>query len=1002
MTAPVGWRAWLAGRGGAARIQHVDTTHNAAAPVVPVHPIVYLDYRLRILGHAVMMLTLASIFIERGGSPPLWAALVAQGLFWPHVAFVAARNSRDSRRAERVNLLVDGLLTGCWAGLAAWSLWPTVAFASSLIVALMSVGGVPLAGAGLAAMVAGGALGGALAGFRFEPEASALTAGLSIAGVFVYTAMFGLVTHRQARRIIQDRRTIEHQRRELTEALERETATSEILHVLSSAPTDAQRVLDVVARDAARLCGAGDAIVFRLEGTLLRSVAAHGSLTRPPGGDRLSATRGTVTGRAVVDRRPIHVHDLRAESSAEYPEGKAYQGDLGQRTLLAAPLLREGIPTGAILLRRTEVRPFTDRQVELLKIFADQAAIAIYNAGLFEELEAKTHDLARSLDEVRALSEVGQAVSSSLDLRHVLDRVIRHAMALSGANAGMVVEYSPASGSFIDVASENLSQAFLEGMRATPVNPEEGVLRRAYESGQPFQIPDFDLAPGFVIRDVSLREGLRALLAAPIPGQNINRGVVVFRRAAGRFDDRVVNLLVALANQSKVAIDNARLFNEVQSQQGRLEELSKNMEQLYRLSTSLQEPLSLRDQLHRVLEGASQMGLLDRIYIWAVSPEADRLVNLAGAGFAADEWKDFDGTEIPLAEAGVMFKAYLEGSSLLFNEANPVPPELRLKPPYSELRAIRTRSLLVVPMIARGVTVGVLAGDNKSSGRPILPSTVDLVQTFASHAAVAIANARLFQAIEEKNRQLEGANRAKSQFVANMSHELRTPMNAILGYTELILDDTYGELPEKIRSVLERVDRSGRHLLGLINDVLDLSKIEAGELTLTLTDYSMKDVVQGVFMAVEALAAEKQLELQFTIPPDLPTGRADERRLTQVLLNLVGNAIKFTDGGRVAVGVVAAGDAFTVSVTDTGPGIAPEDQGKIFEEFKQVDDSSTRRVGGTGLGLAIARRIIEMHGGRLWVESAVGQGSVFSFRVPIRVERRTRSVPVDAERRASA
>ncbi len=254
---------------------------------------------------------------------------------------------------------------------------------------------------------------------------------------------------------------------------------------------------------------------------------------------------------------------------------------------------------------------------------------------------------------------------------------------------------------------------------------------------------------------------------------------------------------------------------------------------------------------------------------------------------------------------------------------------------------------------------------------------------------LAISNARLFQEIQDKSQQLEITSQHKSQFLANMSHELRTPMNAILGYTELIADNIYGEVPEKIRETIERIHNSGRHLLHLINDVLDLSKIEAGHFELSLDDYSMKDVVDSVIASVESLGAEKGLALRTSIPVDLPVGKGDEQRLTQVLLNLLGNAIKFTDQGEISVQVSKADSAFVVSVSDTGVGIAEDQQRKIFEEFHQVDDSITRRKGGTGLGLSITKRIIEMHGGQLRVESKPGEGSTFSFTLPVRVEQQT-------------
>ncbi|MFD2183883.1 sensor histidine kinase [Rhodoplanes azumiensis] len=240
--------------------------------------------------------------------------------------------------------------------------------------------------------------------------------------------------------------------------------------------------------------------------------------------------------------------------------------------------------------------------------------------------------------------------------------------------------------------------------------------------------------------------------------------------------------------------------------------------------------------------------------------------------------------------------------------------------------------------------------------------------------------------LAERSRQLELANEHKSQFFANMSHELRTPLNAVLGYAELLVDGLYGDLPPKAIEVLERVQANGRHLLGLINDVLDLSKIEAGQLALSPDVYSMRGVVEQVVAATESLARAKGLELTADIADDLPLGHGDERRLTQVFLNIVGNAIKFTEHGTVAVRVAATDGRFVVTVRDTGPGIAPEDRRRVFDAFQQVDNSTTRQKGGTGLGLAIARRLVEMHGGTITLDSEVGVGSTFVVQVPVKAE----------------
>ena len=427
-----------------------------------------------------------------------------------------------------------------------------------------------------------------------------------------------------------------------------------------------------------------------------------------------------------------------------------------------------------------------------------------YSRTLEQKVEVRTQELARSVEELKALGEVSQVVSSTLDLEIVLTSIVRHAVQLSKTDAGTIYEFDEAERVFVPSINYGVSAEFIEALRYSklcvgdPTVLGQSALKRA-----PDQVPDLVKTPDYPLPYIQ-QAGFRAVLAVPLlREERLIGGLVVRRREAGEF---------------------------------------------------------------------------------------------------------------------------------------PVP-------------------------------------------------IVDLLQTFAAQSALAIHNARLFREIEEKGRELEIANKHKSEFLANMSHELRTPLNAILGYTELILDNIYGDVPEKIQEVLERLEKNGRHLLGLINDVLDLSKIEAGQLTLSLNEYSMGEVIQTVFTSLEALATEKKLELKVKVPKDLTTGKGDEQRIAQVLLNLLGNAIKFTDEGEVRVEASISNETFLVSVSDTGPGLSEVDQKKIFEEFHQADGSSTRAKGGTGLGLSIAKKIVEMHGGRIWVESTLGRGSTFRFTLPVRVER---------------
>jgi GAF domain-containing protein len=778
---------------------------------------------------------------------------------------------------------------------------------------------------------------------------------------------------------------LEARNRDLTEALEQQTATSEILRVISSSPTDIEPVLEALVKSATRFCGAYDAIILLSDGESLRLGAHHGPIPNPIG-LLLPAVPGTAAGRALLERRVFQVADLPAEVH-EFPEGSAIAMQYGYRTILSVPLLRENAAIGVIQLRRAEVNPFSDKQVALLQTFADQAVIAIENVRLFKELEARTAELTRSVEELRALGEVGRAVSGSLDIQSVLTSIVSHAVELSQTDAGTIYEFDESAQAFAPRASYGMTEELIEALRQSHIRVGEGAVGEAARTRAAFQIADLEREPHYALRFL-IEAGYRALLAVPLLSEDrVIGGLVVRRKAAGMFPKPIVDLLQTFATQSVIAIQNARLFREIDEKSRALEELSRNQEQLSRLSTALQEPLSLSEQLTRVLDAARQVVGLDHLYIWTPSPAADGFMVSAGAGLSDSDWRDLVGVTIPLGEAGALAAVYRDGEPLLFSEAHPLPEKYRLRLPYSAIAALRLKAFLVSPMIARGRTVGVLSADNRVSRAPIPPHTVDLLHTFAAQAAVAVENARLFQEIQEKSQQLELASKHKSQFLANMSHELRTPMNAVLGYTDLILDDIFGDVPAPIRETLERVKTNGHHLLALINDVLDLSRMEAGQLTLSLADYAMGEVVHAVVSAVESLAAGKKLAFKAIVPADLPPGRGDERRLTQVLLNLAGNAIKFTDAGEVSIEARAVDGAFLVSVSDTGPGIAEADQQKIFDEFQQADSSSTRTKGGSGLGLSISRRIVELHGGRLWAESVLGKGSTFYFTVPLRVER---------------
>jgi len=786
---------------------------------------------------------------------------------------------------------------------------------------------------------------------------------------------------------------LEARNRDLTEALEQQTATSEVLKVISRSTFDLQPVLETLVENATRVCGAEQGDIYRFDGEVLRLAAEYG--TSPEfrnfwQSQELRPGRGSCAGRAALERATVHLHDVLADTEYQLTEAQRVGGF---RTILGVPMLRGGVLLGVITVWRTEVRPFTDKQLELVTTFADQAVIAIENVRLLKELQARTGELTRSVEELKALGEVSRAVSSTLDLQTVLTTIVSRAVQLSETGGGVIYEYDEASQEFHLRASHRMQEELVDVLRAAPIRLGEGATGQAAARRAPVEVPDIldERQYGTTrIRPILARLGHRSVLAVPLLLETrIMGGLTVWRQESGSFPPEVVNLLQTFAAQSVLAIQNARLFQEIREKGQELESLSRNLEQLYRLSTALQEPLSLGEQLARVLDAARQVVRLDRLHIWTLTPGADGLTLGAGAGVREDEWRPLEGVTIPLHEAGAMAVVCREGVPMLFTEQHPLPGELRLRPPYSALPGLRVKSFLLVPMIARGRPVGVLEADNRVSGAPIPPQTIDLLQTFAAQAAVAVENARLFQEIQDKSRQLEVASRHKSEFLANMSHELRTPLNAIIGYSEMLQEEAADLGEERFVADLGKINAAGRHLLELINAVLDLSKIEAGKMDLYLETFSVGGLVYDIAAVIQPLAEKNANRLELDCDENVGVMRADLTKLRQVLFNLLSNACKFTDHGTVSLAVARetdeAGDWVTFAVHDTGIGVTPEQMTRLFEEFSQADVSTTRRYGGTGLGLALSRRLCRMMGGDITVTSEPGQGSTFSVRLPATV-----------------
>jgi signal transduction histidine kinase/CheY-like chemotaxis protein len=589
------------------------------------------------------------------------------------------------------------------------------------------------------------------------------------------------------------------------------------------------------------------------------------------------------------------------------------------------------------------------------------------------------------LQQQTATADVLKVISrSTFDLQLVLDTLVESAVRLCDADhswlfqrEGEIFRWVASYGHATEVHAR-IRDYFKT--REVPVDRGSITGRTALEA-RVIHIPDVLADPDYTWSGAQEIGGYRAALGAPLLHQGSVVGVIFVGKTAPQpFTAKQIELVTTFADQAVIAIENTRLLKELRE---RTDDLAESLQQQTATADVLKvisrSTFDLPTVLQTLVESAARLCDADKA---TITRQRGGVFFRAEAYGFSPEFIEYARTVPVLPERGsVTGRALLEGKVIHI-------PDVQADPDYTWTEAQRLggfRTILGVPMLREGVAIGVLAL-TRSEVRPFTDKEIELVSTFADQAAIAIENVRLFEEIQDKSRQLEVASKHKSQFLASMSHELRTPLNAIIGVTEMLREDARDFKREDELEPLDRVLRAARHLLALINDILDLSKIEAGRMELHLESFPLAPVIEDVAKTVEPMATKNSNRIVVDCAGGLGTMHADQIRFRQALLNLASNANKFTENGTVTIAARAhrldGGDEIAIAVTDTGIGMSEEQMGRLFQEFSQADASTTRKYGGTGLGLAISRHFCRMMGGDITVESQPGQGSTFTICLP--------------------
>ena len=594
-------------------------------------------------------------------------------------------------------------------------------------------------------------------------------------------------------------------------------------------------------------------------------------------------------------------------------------------------------------------------------------------ADLEKRVEDRTAELRESLDQQTATARILSVISGSpTDVTPVFEAIVRSAAELGEASAAAVFRYDGEDIHY--VASHGLPPEWIAEARARPAwKPDESSLSgRVILSRATVQIEDKTADPGYHKAFASWTNG-RRLLGVPMMREGQPIGTInVMWDEAGPVPEKFVRLLQTFADQAVIAVENVRLFNETRES---LEQQTATADVLKVISGSQTDVMPV---FQEIVRSARTLGEADGAMVFRYDGERLHFVT------AEAMWPEYE-EFIRKTPSWAADRSSLTGRVVLTRSTQQI-GDVDADPEYNrEMFASvqRHKRMLGVPMLRDGEPIGVLCVNWREPGE-VPEKFVRVLETFAAQAVIAVENVRLFNETQQKTRELEAANKHKSDFLANMSHELRTPLNAIIGFSDVMLGGMAGTMPEKQKEFIGDIRDSGKHLLALINDILDLSKIEAGRMELDVSRFDLQGAIANAMTLVRGRAERHGIRLATEVSTEVGNYEGDERKFKQIVLNLLTNAVKFTpEGGSVTMGAQRLNGAYVFSVTDTGVGIAPEDQEKIFEEFRQVGTDYARKAEGTGLGLTLTKRLVELHGGHLRVTSAVGEGSTFTFDLPI-------------------